>query len=120
MKDQGFTLLEVMIALAVLAIGAAGFMSASNQSLRQYNALEVRFFASWIADNKITELRSIHTWADYGATDEKVTMAGRQWEVHTAISLTPNAGIRKVEVTVSDEEYLKTAPLLLTGFLGKY
>lgn len=120
MKQYGFTLLEVMIALTVVAVGAAGLISAGGQALREQHMLETRIFASWIAENKITELRSSHAWSNYSVSDEKVTMAGKEWNLHTAISTTPNANMRKIEVAVSDDDLLKSSPVSLISFLGKY
>lgn len=117
--QQGFTLLEVLIALTILAIGAAGLMTASSHALRQQQALEARVFATWIAQNKITELRAAGVWADTAGNDEKVTMAGREWSLRTTVSTTPNPNIRKIEVAVSDDTLLKNSPVSLIGFMGK-
>ncbi|NWA00387.1 type II secretion system minor pseudopilin GspI [Pseudomonas gingeri] len=55
--ERGFTLLEVMVALAVFALLAAAVLSASQYVLRQAGMLQERLFASWLADNHLAELR---------------------------------------------------------------
>lgn len=116
---QGFTLLEVLIALMILAIATMGLMSATGQALRQHDGLERRIFAAWIAENAINELRARRAWGDSGTAREQVSMAGRRWTTLTTISPTANPLLRKVEVAVS-EEGDNAALYTLTGFLGKY
>lgn len=117
---QGFTLLEVLVTVMLLAVVSSGVMFAAQNSLRQQSALEQRTFASWIADNKITEMRASHAWADGGVNDEDISFAGRQWHVRTSFSQTSNPSIQKIEVAVWDNEKKEDAPYTLSGYLGKY
>ncbi|NWE73800.1 type II secretion system minor pseudopilin GspI [Pseudomonas gingeri] len=55
--ERGFTLLEVMLALAIFGLLAAAVLSASQYVLRQAGTLQERLFASWLADNQLAELR---------------------------------------------------------------
>jgi general secretion pathway protein I len=55
--ERGFTLLEVMVALAVFALLSAAVLSACQFVLSQHAGLRERLFASWLADNHLTELR---------------------------------------------------------------
>ncbi|OQR37663.1 type II secretion system protein GspI [Pseudomonas sp. Bc-h] len=55
--ERGFTLLEVMIALAVFALLSSAVLSACQFVLDQSGGLRERLFASWLADNQLTELR---------------------------------------------------------------
>lgn len=53
----GFTLLEIMVALAIFATLAAAVLSASQYVVKQRGAVEARLFAAWLADNRLNELR---------------------------------------------------------------
>ncbi|MBD8492948.1 type II secretion system minor pseudopilin GspI [Pseudomonas syringae] len=55
--ERGFTLLEVMVALAVFATVAVAVLSACQFVLGQRDGLRERLFAAWLADNHLTELR---------------------------------------------------------------
>ena len=55
----GFTLLEIMVALAVFATLAAAVLSASQYVVKQRGAVENRLFAAWLADNRLNELLSL-------------------------------------------------------------
>jgi general secretion pathway protein I len=119
-SEQGFTLLEVLVAMIILAVASAGLMAGNINVFRQQHALEIRTFATWVAENKLSELRSAHVWSDYSVNDETVAMAGYQWNLHTVITTTANSDIRKIEVAVSGDDISASSPVSLTGFIGKH
>lgn len=98
--SAGFTLIEVMVALVVAALG----MMAVHKMLNDYasTAVEVeqRTLASWIATNKLTELSIGPTWPSLGDYDEDVEFAGRQWRCEIEVSETPVTNLRRVDVSV--------------------
>jgi general secretion pathway protein I len=56
-RMDGFTLLEIMVALAIFATLASAVLSASQYVVKQAGAVEERLFAAWVADNRLNELR---------------------------------------------------------------
>jgi len=96
----GFTLIEVMVALVIVAFG----MMAVHTMLNSYAAasvyVEQKTLASWIATNKLTELSIGSTWPELGDSDEDVEFAGRQWRAEIEVSETPVANLRRVDVSV--------------------
>ena len=56
-RARGFTLLEVMVALAIVSLSLAGVAGSMGQMIDTANAMRDRTYASWIAQNKITEYR---------------------------------------------------------------
>ncbi|MGY2186082.1 Bacterial type II secretion system protein I/J [compost metagenome] len=96
----GFTLLEIMVALAIFATLATAVLSASQYVLKQTVAVEERLFAAWVADNQLNELRLQSAPAD-GQSQYAVHMAGRDWLLRERISATPEPRLQKVEMEVS-------------------
>jgi general secretion pathway protein I len=99
-RFAGFTLIEVMVALVVAALG----MMAVHKMLNDYvvTAVEVeqRTLASWIATNKLTELSIAPTWPSLGDYDEEIEFANQQWRCDIEVSETPVANLRRVDVSV--------------------
>jgi general secretion pathway protein I len=97
----GFTLLEAMIALVIVALG----MMAVNTQLNRYAVaaiyIEQKTLASWIATNKITELSVAGTWPELGDSEEELDFAGRRWQCQIEIGETPVENLRRVDVSVA-------------------
>ena len=98
---RGFTLLEAMVALVIVALG----MMAVNTQLNRYAAaavyIEQKTLASWIATNKLTELSVGPTWPAVGDSNEDVDFAGQKWRCVIKIQETPVKNLHRVDVSVS-------------------
>lgn len=120
-KKRGFTLLEVLVALAVFSVAAISLMKVSESQLRLSQRLEEKTFAHWIALNMITEMQSSQDWPSIGEQTGKVSMAGREWKMVVKTQATPVNRVRRIEISVGlapkdftdDIENLT----LLTGFI---
>lgn len=120
--EAAFTLLEMVIALAILALGAAGLVSAATQATRQTAALEQKTFAAWVAENTLSEIRAAREWPALGVQQNTTEMAGRSWNIRTTIAATDTPEIRRIEVAVSPATApaQNSASASLTGYLGRY
>lgn len=120
--QRAFTLLEVMIALAVLAVSAAGLITSVSQNVRQGGALEERTIALWVAQNRLTELQVLGEFPPLGRNEEQVRMSGREWEVIVETKSTAYPDLRLVEVGValprSDFRDREGTLATLSAFLG--
>jgi len=116
---RGFTLLEVMIALAVFAITAIALLSQSNQGVSQSLYLEEKSYALWLAENTLTELRLKPEWPPLGAQEDQLTQFNRDWLIQTQVSGTGEKGLRRVDVKVSRSEDNKTLSSL-QGYIGQH
>jgi general secretion pathway protein I len=96
----GFTLLEIMVALAVFATLAAAVLSASQYVVKQRSAVEARLFAAWLADNRLNELR-LQAGLTASQQQQVVSMDQRDWVLHQHISATRDPRLLQVDIQVS-------------------
>ncbi|WP_413793710.1 MULTISPECIES: type II secretion system minor pseudopilin GspI [unclassified Pseudomonas] len=97
---QGFTLLEVMIALAIFATLAAAVLSASQFVLKQSAGLEDRLFGAWLADNQLSELR-LQAVTPPGQGRLSRHLDRRDWVLQQRIAPTRDGRLLQVEIQVS-------------------
>jgi len=100
-RARGFTLLEAMVALVIVALG----MMAVNGQLNRYvvaaSFVEQKTLASWIGANEITAMSVAPTWPDLGKHDDDVDFAARKWRCHIVVSATDVQNLRRVDVSVA-------------------
>lgn len=122
--SRGFTLLEVMIAVAIFAIVSAALIKNATQTVKQTNHIQERSLAYWIAENQLNEIRSqpreAESYPAPGSDRVSVVMAGRDWELVVAYEATENDDMRRVIVSVFDPVDLDNQIAELSGFLGRY
>lgn len=99
-RIRGFTLLEIMVALAIFSTLAAAVLSASQYALRQTAAVEERLFAAWLADNQLNELR-LQPGLPLGQQTQVRQMDRRDWLLRLYINTSPDPRLLKVDIDVS-------------------
>jgi len=88
-----------------------------NTMIDNANTMRERTYASWIAQNKIAELRLAGELPEVGTNSGELEYAGTQWEWRTVISETGVESFMRIDVSVSflDSDYeIRT----VTGFVG--
>ena len=120
-KNKGFTLLEVLVALAVFAVAAIALMRVSESQLQLSARLEDKTFAHWVALNMVSEMQANQDWPDLGEQTGKVSMAGRDWKIIVKTLVTPMNRVRRIEVTVgvAPQDFTQNmeAITVLSGFI---
>ncbi len=96
----GFTLIEVLVALAILAIALAAAARAANVATDSAQETRLRTLATWIAQNRVAELNATRSFPGAGNVSGRSSMAGIEFEWRQATSETPNAAFRKIEIKV--------------------
>jgi general secretion pathway protein I len=121
---RGFTLLEVLVALAIFATVAASLLGATASSLRTAARLEEKTLAGWIADNQLVELQLQRPSPDIGRTQRDLSYAGRDWQLQADIHSTSDVSLRRVTLWVAprdlhgSSELTTRASLVVNGFIG--
>ncbi len=117
--SRGFTLVEVVVALAIVAIGMLAVFKTIGDTVNNVSTLRDRSFAAWIADNRITELRLSGQMPSVDQTEGDLEYAGRRWHWVATVSQTPVDGLRRVDVRVRREGDAPESSLVrLAGFIG--
>lgn len=115
----GFTLLEVLIALAVFALSAFAVIRQTSLSVQQSSYLEYKTFALWIAENKLAQYRTQTDWPSLGRHREELSQFNQDWWLDVEVYNTSDVLLRRVEVKVGQSDS-ESVILTLQGFLGKY
>ena len=119
-RPGGFTLVEVVVALAIVAIGMLAVFKTIGETVYNVTTLRDHTFAAWIADNRITEIRISDEMPSVDETAGEVEFAGRRWHWITNVSQTQVAGLRRIDVSVRREgDPEDTALVKLSGFVGQ-
>ena len=124
---RGFTLLEMLIAVAIIGVIGASVATAIGGVANQTRSLEQRTVASWIASNHLTRMRMLQRrnaqLVEEGRSQTRMIFADREWEVETQITATDHPWIQRVEVAVfeaTDEDDRAGPYSQMSGFLGQH
>lgn len=96
----GFTLLEVLVALAVLSITMAALIKGGGENAANAGYLRDRTLAHWVGMNTVAEYQLAENWPDTGRFQGEEEMAGRRWYWRAEVSETFDEDIRRLDVTV--------------------
>jgi general secretion pathway protein I len=99
----GFTLIEVMVALAIVAIALAAGSRAASSVINTSQRLDDVVLGQWCADNQLTEMRLLDQLPAVGKTPFACTQLGREFKGTIVVQPTPNPSFRRVDATVADD-----------------
>jgi general secretion pathway protein I len=116
---DGFTLVEVLVALAIVAVAlAAGFRSVA-QSAESATALKARTLALWVAQNRLAAAQLETPAPALGERDGSEEQAGGRFAWHQTIIGTPNPAFRRVEINVAEASRPDYVLARLVGYVGR-
>jgi len=116
---SGFTLLEILVALTIAAVGIAAATRATHGHVGFMQIAEDRVIAGWVASNYLSELRLGRQWRSSGESRETVSLGGRNWYIIERVSLTADPDIARVDLTVFRDRELAHRSSSLFGFLAR-
>lgn len=118
-NSRGFTLLEVLIALAIFALISLVCYRQIDASARASARIEQKYIALWIASNTLDEMFIGRNFPATGNTRSTVDVATKKWAVETRVTDSGFADLNKIETTVYSDERASQPVLTLTRFIGK-
>ncbi len=116
--ERGFTLLEVMVALTIVAVALSAMISASGNFTSGTTHLRDRTFARWVAANRLAEMRAMREWPDLGKSEGEATLASQTWFWRVTTQEVQDEALRQIEIQVRLKEDAKSALFTLTSFVG--
>lgn len=116
---NGFTLLEVLVALVLLAVALSAIMKTASENTINTAHLRDKYFASIVASNKLAELQIAKTWPGVGLSNGRTELAKQKWQWKLKVEGTPDDRLRKIILTVALEQYEDNSLYRLTSYIGK-
>mgnify|MGYP001811704775 CR=1 FL=1 len=117
-RQRGFTLLEILVALTVLAVTLAAIIKATGDYTANQAYLRDRTFAVWVARNALAQFQIENAWPNVGERKGTMEMGRREWDWLARISQTEEAELRRLDVEVRPLDEDDAEPLaILSGFV---
>lgn len=116
---KGFTLIEILVAVAILAVALAATTRAA--SLATDGTLETRqrLLATWTAQNRVAELRARRIFPSVAANRLSTEQGGLALVIDETVSETPNPAMRRVDLAVSDARDPNRVLSRLTAYVSQ-
>jgi general secretion pathway protein I len=120
---RGFTLIEVMVAVAIFAIAGLALLNAQGSQINTDQHLQEKTFAHWVALNQLADMRLNQVFPDTGESQATASMGNQDWQITITVQSTPSPDVRLVIISVApkSEDFDKKAEPVtsLTGFLSR-
>lgn len=100
-RQRAFTLIEVLVALAILGIALAASMRTLNLSIDTARETRERLAATWVLQNRLAEIEARRLFPGPGDTSGEVDYAGLRIQWRQRVVETPNAAFRRVELSAA-------------------
>lgn len=117
-RGAGFTLIEVIIALAVLAFALGALISGMARYADNAAGLRERTLGLWVAHNRLTEIDLQSNWPSTGKSDGDAELGGIEWRWFITVSETPDPAVRRIDIRVQARGRANDAAAL-SSFVSK-
>ncbi|MGH8530607.1 MAG: type II secretion system minor pseudopilin GspI [Nevskiales bacterium] len=98
--EYGFTLIEVLVSVAILALALGAVITAGSRYVDNTVYLREKTLATWIAHNVIVEATLQQRFPDKGKEEDEVEFANRKWTWVAETQETPDPDLRRMDVSI--------------------
>jgi general secretion pathway protein I len=118
-NQHGFTLLEVMVAVAILAFALSAMVKMTGESSNTLSYLEKKTYGQWVALNQVNEMEAQASWPSSGRSQGDAKMAGLDWSWEIEVKDTDAEDLRRLDIAVKQDKDDDQAIYQLTAFIHK-
>ena len=118
-RAAGFTLIEVLVAVAILAVAMGALISGMARYADNAATLREKTLALWVAHNRLTELDLEPGWPSTGKSDGDVELAGIKWRWFVEVLETPDPDVRRIDIRVRPKDEEDGDSAMLSSFVSK-
>ena len=115
---RGFTLIEILVALAIVAVALAAGMLALAQSADGAGTLKARTLAMWVAQNRLAEAEFARDLPATGSRSGEASQGGSAFVWRESVGATPNPAFRRLDIEVAASDAPAYVLARLTGYVA--
>ena len=115
----GFTLIEVLVAVAIVAVALSAALRAAGQGTTQIEEMRARLLAGWVAENHLAEQRARGEWVQLGSRRGAAEQAGTPFAWREEVTALPRPVFRRVDVFVYRPSEEARVLARLTGIVAR-
>ncbi|MEN8175463.1 MAG: type II secretion system minor pseudopilin GspI [Pseudomonadota bacterium] len=115
---DGFTLMEVLVALAVAGVSLAAGVKVVGSYVQGSAHLQESVVAHWAAANQLLEIQLANSLPESGTQQGTLSQGGRDWHWRLRVEETPYERVRRLEVQIFDEADSDSTLSRIAGYLG--
>lgn len=119
-NKSGFTLIECLVALLIVAIVLASATRSIGMAVVDVKNSYAREAANWVADNQFNQFYLDGIYPDLGSSTKSTTMAGIDFVEKIDVIATPNQYFRRVEISVSEKSHPNYVLFKTVNFIAQY